>query len=144
MTFFATLEGGAWCLGKEDTPKLLPRLSCSHPDYQLRFTTRGSKLLDLPPTEHPVHIGEMGGAGNKSLRAALGHLDCYLSQGLDFWDICGAEVIVRAVGGHVTDFKGEPIRYIEGVEGTGLREGVVVTQDVKVFERVRRFIKVNH
>lgn len=106
MTFFATLEDGAWCLGKDEMPKQLPNLPGSHTDHPLRFTKRGSKLLDFPTFEQPMHIGDMGGAGQKSLRVALGHLDCYLSQGLDFWDLCGAEVIVRAVGGQVTDFKG--------------------------------------
>ena len=44
----------------------------------------------------------------------------------------------------MADFKGEPIRYIEGSEGTWLKSGVVVTRDSKVFERVRSFIKVKH
>ena len=121
MTFYATFEDGAWCLGKDEIPKKLLKLPGSYPDHPLRFTDRGSKLLDFPTDEQLVHIGDMGGAGHKSLRVALGPLDCYLSQGLDFWDLCGAEVIVRAVGGQVADFDGEAIRYIEGSEGTWLR-----------------------
>jgi myo-inositol-1(or 4)-monophosphatase len=42
---------------------------------------------------------------------ASGHFAAYVNNCTNTWDIAAGEVLVRAVGGRVTDFKGNPIRY---------------------------------
>ncbi len=79
----------------------------------------------------------MGGAGHKCVRVALNDIDCYISQGLDFWDVCGGEVIVKALGGHVSDYIGNPLIYEESpVHKTWFYNGVVVAKSEKVFKAV--------
>ena len=56
-------------------------------------------------------VHDMGGAGNKSLSVALGRFDTYAKYTLGYWDFCGAEVIVRAMGFHASDLKGDPLIY---------------------------------
>jgi fructose-1,6-bisphosphatase/inositol monophosphatase family enzyme len=80
----------------------------------------------------------MGGAGNKSVHVALGRIDCYISKGLDCWDMCGCEPIVKACGGFICDFNGDPIKY--STENTWLETGVVVCKDSETFEKVRLYL----
>ena len=53
----------------------------------------------------PFKLSKLGGAGNKVNRVALGECDCYIQPrlGLGFWDMCAPEVIIRAMGGIMTD-----------------------------------------
>jgi fructose-1,6-bisphosphatase/inositol monophosphatase family enzyme len=83
----------------------------------------------------------MGGAGNKSLGVALGRIDVYAKYSLGFWDFCGAEVIVRAIGCHASDLSGDPLIYdAKDTDAPYLKKGVIVTKNSKVFEKIRAHI----
>ncbi len=41
-------------------------------------------------------IAHIGGAGNKAIHTALGNIDAYITAYLDYWDLCGGDVLVRA------------------------------------------------
>ena len=61
----------------------------------------------------PFELSRLGGAGNKVNRVALGECDCYIQPrgGLGFWDMCAPEVIIRAMGGLLTDMNKERLCY---------------------------------
>lgn len=81
---------------------------------------------------------DLGGAGNKSLNVALGRIDAYAKYSLGFWDFCGAEVIVRAMGCHASDLNGEYLIYDgKSPEAPILTKGVIVTKNRKVFEKIK-------
>ena len=77
----------------------------------MNFTKRGTKLLRGTPLKDLTPLCEIGGAGNKCVHVALSRIDCYISMSLEKWDICAGEVIVKACGGWVSDFKGNQIDY---------------------------------
>ena len=83
-------------------------------------------------------VYDMGGAGNKSLSVALVRIEAYAKYSLGFWDFCGAEVIVRAMGCHASDLSGDPLIYdAKDTDAPYLKKGVIVTKNIKVFEKIR-------
>ena len=76
-------------------------------------TLRGTDILELMEQIPYFEIAHLGGAGNKCLHLAYESIDSYMNAYLDFWDLCGGDVIVRAVGGHSSDFDGNLLSYIE-------------------------------
>jgi 3'-phosphoadenosine 5'-phosphosulfate (PAPS) 3'-phosphatase len=51
-----------------------------------------------------------GGAGNKILSTALGHVDCTIQPKFGGpWDTCAPEAIIRSMGGQLTDLVGNDI-----------------------------------
>jgi fructose-1,6-bisphosphatase/inositol monophosphatase family enzyme len=82
-------------------------------------------------------VYDMGGAGNKSLSVGLARIDAYAKISLGFWDFCGADVIVRAMGCHASDLNGNPLIYDgKGPDAPYLKKGVIVTKNSKVFEKI--------
>ena len=69
----------------------------------------------------------MGGAGNKCLFIALGEADTYISLGLSYWDICAPEVVVKAMGGIVTDLFQQKLHYDLETKPHGVR-GVIIAK----------------
>jgi fructose-1,6-bisphosphatase/inositol monophosphatase family enzyme len=49
-----------------------------------------------------IKILRYSGAGNKSLYVALGRLNGYFLHYMNFWDLCGGDVLVKAQGGVCT------------------------------------------
>ncbi|CAB9525716.1 Putative inositol monophosphatase 3 [Seminavis robusta] len=55
-----------------------------------------------------------GGAGNKILATALGHVDCVVQHKFGGpWDTCAPQAICHSMGGTMTDMAGDPIRIHE-------------------------------
>ncbi len=46
-----------------------------------------------------VEVAHIGGAGNKCICVALGRIDAYILHYINYWDICGGDVLVKAQGG---------------------------------------------
>ena len=81
------------------------------------------------------NLCEIGGAGNKCIHVALSRIDCYASDNLDKWDMCAGEVIVRALGGWVSDYNGYPLSYEES-ESVEVKS-VIVCGSKEIYERVK-------
>jgi 3'-phosphoadenosine 5'-phosphosulfate (PAPS) 3'-phosphatase len=50
-------------------------------------------------------VVKCGGAGNKLTKVSTGQADLYVypSRGMSFWDVCAGEVLVKGMGGQMTD-----------------------------------------
>ena len=59
-------------------------------------------------------MAHYGGAGNKCVYVALGRINAYVMQYMNFWDICGGDVLVKAQGGTSTEFDFSPLIYDNG------------------------------
>jgi len=79
-------------------------------DYKIKvaaslnhFDDSMKKMLE---TLNPIDVVRLGGAGNKINRIALNEVDSYVQPraGLGFWDLCAPEVILRGMGGVITNF----------------------------------------
>ena len=46
-----------------------------------------------------IKVQKCGGAGNKSVYVAIGRLNGYFLHYMNYWDLCGGEVLVKAQGG---------------------------------------------
>lgn len=70
-------------------------------------------MMDFINQLAPNSLARLGGAGNKVNRVALGEVDCYIQPrtGLGFWDMCAPEVIIRSMGGLMTDMKEKRLCY---------------------------------
>ncbi|XP_033617921.1 3'(2'),5'-bisphosphate nucleotidase 1 isoform X2 [Fukomys damarensis] len=84
-------------------------------------TTRshGSKLVsDCVSAMEPDAVLRVGGAGNKIIQLIEGKASAYVfaSPGCKKWDTCAPEVILRAVGGKLTDVHGNALRYYKDVK----------------------------
>lgn len=59
-----------------------------------------------------LHVEHAGGAGYKVLRVAAGAAHAYVhTTRIKKWDLCAGAAILRALGGRMTGFRGEPIRF---------------------------------
>ena len=76
-----------------------------------------------------------GGAGNKILQAALGHVDVVLQHKFGGpWDTCAPEAVLKAMGGKITTFSGDDLivtrkdapvnANIMGVVATGAKSAI--------------------
>ena len=76
---------------------------------------RGHKIFDkqVDKAGEKIEIAHIYGAGNKCLHIACRNIDSYLSAYLEFWDLCGGDVILRAQGCNSTDKNGKLLKYIE-------------------------------
>jgi 3'(2'), 5'-bisphosphate nucleotidase len=127
-TLFATLEHGAFKLyydPRQTRKELLQRspeyidpfnpetiLPSDHKFLVVTTMQRFSpELKQVIETIRPSEVKRVGGAGNKCCYVALGHADTYISFGLAYWDICAPEVIIKAMGGFVTNLMLEPLNY---------------------------------
>ena len=51
-----------------------------------------------------------GGAGNKILAVAAGHVDCTIQHKVGGpWDTCAPEAVLKAMGGRITTWVGEKL-----------------------------------
>ncbi len=74
-------------------------------------------LRHAKPTSIKLHSG----AGNKCSYIIMGELEIYFSLGLSYWDICGPDAIVKAMGGYVTDLLLKPLIYDIEAERHGIK-----------------------
>ncbi|MGI9479088.1 MAG: 3'(2'),5'-bisphosphate nucleotidase CysQ family protein [Hyphomicrobiaceae bacterium] len=87
---------------KPDPNALVVTLSNSHP----------SKRLDQALADKPIGSRLEAGSSLKFCRMAEGKADFYPRFGsISEWDIAAGHAILKAAGGEVTDFEGEPLRY---------------------------------
>lgn len=76
-------------------------------------------LAELQPADNsstgaapPLIVEHAGGAGYKVLRVAAGAAHAYVhTTRIKKWDLCAGAAILRALGGRMTGFRGEPIRF---------------------------------
>ena len=70
----------------------------------------------------------VGGCGHKTMMVVEGKVDAYVfpSLGTKKWDSCAGDALVRAVGGLMTDVRGELLRY-DSWEEYRNRMGLVVS-----------------
>ena len=62
---------------------------------------------------------------------ATGELSAFITNYTNTWDIAAGSVLVRAVGGQVTDFDGNPIRY-----GSDTKIAAIATTDERLHEEL--------
>lgn len=62
---------------------------------------------------------------------ASGHFSAYINNYTNTWDIAAGEVLVRAVGGQVTDFNGHPVQY-----GGGAKVNVIASTDEQLHDEI--------
>lgn len=83
--------------------------------YEIRVAASLQRFDDLTKSTidkfEPVQICKLGGAGNKIAKIVLQEIDAYVNPRgvLSAWDMCAPEVLIRAMGGVVTNF--EEIRF---------------------------------
>ncbi|XP_069564602.1 3'(2'),5'-bisphosphate nucleotidase 1 isoform X1 [Brachyistius frenatus] len=85
-------------------------------DRRIVTTTRShsSKVVtDCVDAMEPHEVLRVGGAGNKIIQLVEGKASAYVfaSPGSKKWDTCAPEAILRAVGGRLTDVRGNLYRY---------------------------------
>lgn len=66
----------------------------------------------------PTKVVAVGGAGHKVILLMEGEANCYVmaSPGCKKWDTCAPEAILHAIGGKLTDVKGNMYEYHKDVE----------------------------
>ena len=127
-TLFGTMEHGAFKLYYDENAAKRDMLQRS-PEYidPFDFKTKLDskhvfKLSSTPSHQYgtikevlhhakPTQIKLHSGAGNKCSYLIMGELEVYFALGLSYWDICGPEVIVKAMGGCATDIFERPLFY---------------------------------
>eukprot|EP01126_Amoeba_proteus_P029206 TRINITY_DN2879_c0_g1_i10.p1 TRINITY_DN2879_c0_g1~~TRINITY_DN2879_c0_g1_i10.p1 ORF type:complete len:281 (+),score=60.59 TRINITY_DN2879_c0_g1_i10:90-932(+) len=91
--------------------------------------SKSPQLHDFVQKMQPLAVMRLGGCGYKALQVLLGNADLFVTTGTKRWDSCAPEALLRALGGCVTDLKGQPIDYSpsQGVDNHGAvftRKGV--------------------
>jgi len=105
-TFYGVI--GAGTVGIEKTPPPSEGIICT--------TTRShsNKLVNAAlEAVKPTEVLKVGGSGHKVLLLIEGKAHAYVfpSPGCKKWDTCAPEAILHALGGKLTDFRGEPYPY---------------------------------
>ncbi|CAK6962774.1 '(2')%2C5'-bisphosphate nucleotidase 1 [Scomber scombrus] len=90
-------------------------------DTRIVTTTRSHSnnvVTDCVAAMEPHEVVKVGGAGNKVIQLVEGRASAYVfaSPGCKKWDTCAAEAILHAVGGKLTDMRGNPYRYDANVK----------------------------
>jgi len=86
-------------------------------EYEIKFAASLQRFDDLTQATvdkfKPVQLCKLGGAGNKIAKIVLQEIDAYVNPRgvLSFWDMCGPEVLIRAMGGKVTNLDGQKLDY---------------------------------
>ena len=85
------------------------------------INTRNMAMNKMISKLQPMQPKKMGGAGNKVNRIALNEIDAYCqpTAGRKFWDLCGPESIIRAMGGVTTNINGQRIKYDSSSSNSG-------------------------
>lgn len=105
-TFYGVI--GAGTVGIEKIPPPAEGLICT--------TTRShsNKLVNAAlEAVNPSEVLKVGGSGHKVMLLIEGKAHAYVfpSPGCKKWDTCAPEAILHALGGKLTDFRGEPYPY---------------------------------
>lgn len=97
--------------------------------------------LCFPGQVEPLHDS---GCGNKMLGIVTRKADChiYSTGGASRWDIGPGCVMVRALGGHCSDLRGDEYEYLPKGDMTNLN-GLLCINDKKVVpELTEKFMKI--
>jgi 3'-phosphoadenosine 5'-phosphosulfate (PAPS) 3'-phosphatase len=79
----------------------------------------------------------LGGAGNKCNNLVIGTVDSYISpSGLNYWDICAPESLVKGMGGYCTDFYQEKLNY--SISGNFYIEGFISAKNPPMYKTIAR------
>ena len=98
------------------------------------FSTKIQKIID---TISPVEIVRLGGAGNKCNNLVVGKVDSYVTpSGLNHWDICGPESLVKGMGGYCTDFNQEKLSY--PIDGYFYINGLIFAKNPPMYKLIER------
>jgi len=120
-TFYGLVGGGVYGLSPSPPPegKRIVTTTRSHSTGLVKDT------LDILK---PDEILKVGGAGHKVMLLMEGQAHAYVfpSPGCKKWDTCAPEAILHAMGGKLTDMKGDKYQYHAEVEHRN-SEGVLAT-----------------
>jgi fructose-1,6-bisphosphatase/inositol monophosphatase family enzyme len=70
---------------------------------------------------------------------AWGNLGAFLNNTTKIWDVAAGEVLIRAIGGRVTDFKGRDINYGESTDIS-----VLACETPELHAKLLRIIEKNY
>mmetsp|Transcript_20656 Transcript_20656/g.24604 ORF Transcript_20656/g.24604 Transcript_20656/m.24604 type:complete len:309 (+) Transcript_20656:241-1167(+) len=127
MTLFGTGEHG--CYSVNYTAGMTPQeMAARVPEYMAPFEGAPDEDFEVRvavssnrPAEPEMMaviapstgVG-LGGCGNKSAQLLLDNADAYITSGLNYWDICACEPLIRARGGNVFLGNMDKIKYVAG------------------------------
>lgn len=122
---------GAWQIAPDDTRLPIHVSNTNRLDRASAVITPvGNKRLEEALRILGVaHAVTCGGAGIKGARVAAGLTDLYVQTppAGQRWDACAPEAILRAAGGRVSDFSGQPLDYTGELENN---RGFIMTNGV--------------
>jgi len=86
----------------------------------------------------PDQILQVGGAGNKFLHVIEGNSDCYFyaSPGLNKWDICAGEAILKSIGGVMMNTLNEKFKYEKDKSTWTCGQGFVACKCPEIYLKV--------
>eukprot|EP01016_Furgasonia_blochmanni_P053928 TRINITY_DN8804_c0_g1_i45.p1 TRINITY_DN8804_c0_g1~~TRINITY_DN8804_c0_g1_i45.p1 ORF type:complete len:316 (+),score=19.59 TRINITY_DN8804_c0_g1_i45:269-1216(+) len=128
-----------------DNPTLTIHGSLPEPDTQITLLlSRKGRPEENAPYFTQVEIGKYimaGGAGFKILKILLGEGDAYayFRGGLMSWDLLPGDVLLRCLGGRLTDMKGNELKYI--MEDDYEKKGCIAGRTEKLFSQILQSVK---
>lgn len=110
-TFYGVLGAGVVNLEKVKAPA----------GERIVTTTRSHStglISDVVNSVSPTSVIKVGGSGHKVMLLIEGQAHAYVfpSPGCKKWDTCAPEAILHALGGKMTDIKGDVYKYHTGVQ----------------------------
>ena len=128
--YVAQTEGGAFVNGLRVSRSVPYARRCLVDNYPEPRGIASSVFQNLPATEYL----ESGSLGLKICKVADGQADIFVKDvEIKVWDIAPAELLLKEVGGYLTDLEGKPICYNQDVN---LRNGLVATASKEVLDSV--------
>lgn len=113
--------------------RIATHLSRSDPRLRKRFLPRLDALAGARGCQG-IYLLNSGQLAMALVAASGGGLSAFANVASSAWDVAAGEVLVRAVGGKVTDFEGRPIDY--GAQ----KVQVLAARDASTHRRLRRIL----
>ncbi len=116
-----------------ERPRQVPTASLVALHLTRSAERKRSEMLDILAAVAPRFQGTyMLNSGQLALTyIAIGNLSAFVNNRTSTWDVAAGEVLVRAVGGNVTDLEGRRIRYWGHT-----KVGIVATANEEVHQRM--------
>jgi len=127
MTLFGTGEHGCYSVNytagvtpQEMTARvpeyMAPFEGAPAEDFQIRVALSSNRPAEpeMMAAIAPSTAVGLGGCGNKAAQLLLDNADAYITSGLNYWDICACEPLIRARGGTVFLGNMDKVKYTAG------------------------------
>jgi len=127
MTLFGTGEHGCYSVNYTAgvTPQemaarvpeyMAPFEGAPAEDFQIRVALSSNRPAEpeMMAAIAPSTAVGLGGCGNKAAQLLLDNADAYITSGLNYWDICACEPLIRARGGTVFLGNMDKVKYTAG------------------------------